>query len=799
MEDNTPIQFQAEITQLMDIIVNNFYSNKDVFLRELISNASDAIDKAKFTRISQDINTSTDDHHIRISTNKEDNIITIEDTGIGMSRDDLINNLGTIAKSGTKHFFDNTDKSKPQNNVDLIGQFGMGFYSAYLVADRVKVITKKRDTEAYIWESDAKNAFSLSKFNESISEGTRIELHLKEDMKEYLDNENLKNIVMKHSQFINHPIQLYTEKTREVPVSEPVVSEPVESEPVESEPVESESVVSEPVVSEPVVSEPVVSDPVVPEPVVPEPVVSEPVVSEPVVSEPVVSEPVECDDTTDQPKGKVEEVDEEENDQPKGKVEEVDDEEDETPKTETETYYEWDKINKEEPIWIKNKADVSEDEYKSFYKTISDDFEDALSHNHFSIEGQVNVKGLLFIPKRKPFDMFQNKTNKCKIKLYVKRVLITDDMSDIIPEWLHFVNGVVDCEDLPLNVSREMLQKTKTMNIIKKTIIKKCIELIQNISENEDNYKILYENFSKNIKLGVHEDTNNRNKLISLLRYPTNLSQTGINLDKYIEDIDDSRKEIYYIIGENLQSVISSPFLEKLNKNKKAVLLMTDPLDEYVMQTVKDYNGYSLASITKESLKLEEVEDNNYDLLCKKMKELLGERVEKVKLGSRIIDSPSCLVTTDFGWTANMERIMNAQTLGDNSASSYMKSKKIMEINKDHKVIKELNKKISSDENDPLIKSLTEILYDVSCMRSGFNIENSSGFSDRLIRMIELGLNLDDQSDEEDTQSTDDNDTCEKQDTQSTDDNDTCEKQDTQRDQDDKPSDEELDELDELD
>ena len=343
----------------------------------------------------------------------------------------------------------------------------------------------------------------------------------------------------------------------------------------------------------------------------------------------------------------------------------------------------------------------------------------------------------------------QNKDTK-KIKLFVRRVLISDDLKDIIPDWLSFVCGVIDCDDLPLNVSREMLQDSSIMQTIKKNLVKKCIDLVSEVAEDDEKYKTFYKNFSNSLKLGVHEDDKNRDKLVKLLRFNSSTHESELrSLDQYIESMTEEQKDIYYITGENLNMVQNSPFIEQLSKKNREVLYMTDTIDEYIMQHIKEYESKKLVCITKENLELDSnVDIKEYEKLCSKIKEILSDKVENVKISNRIVDSPSCLVTSDTGWSANMERIMNAQALGNNDMHGYMKSKKIMELNADHKIIKELNKRVNIDDNDKVIRQLSELLYDLSLIRSGFTVENSKLFASRLTRMIELGLCLDDEEEE---------------------------------------------------
>ncbi|CAN7139630.1 hypothetical protein BRARA_J00788 [Brassica rapa] len=570
---------------------------------------------------------------------------SLSSTGIGMTKADLVNNLGTIARSGTKEFMEALQAGA---DVSMIGHFGVGFYSSYLVAEKVIVTTKHNDDEQYVWESQAGGSFTVTRDvdGEPLGRGTKITLFLKEDQE--------------------------------------------------------------------------------------------------------ISDDEDEDEAKKETEGEVEEVDEEKEKDGKKK------------KKIKEVSHEWELINKQKPIWLRKPEEISKDEYASFYKSLTNNWEDHLAVKHFAVEGQLEFKVLLFVPKRAPFNLFDTRKKLNNIKLYVRRVFIMDNCEELIPEYLSFVKGVVDSDDLPLNISRETLQQNKILKVIRKNLVKKCLEMFNEIAEKKEDYNKFYDTFSKNLKLGIHEDSQNRSKIADLLRYHSTKSADEMtSLKDYVTRMKEGQKDIFYITGESKKAVENSPFLEKLKKRGYEVLYMVDAIDEYAVGKLKKYDGKKLVSATKEGLKLEdeteeekkkkEEKKKSFENLCKTIKDILGDKVEKVVVSDRIVYSPCCLVTGEYGWTANMENIMKAKALRDSSMSGYMSSKKTMEINPDNGIMEELRKRAEVDKNDNSVKDLVMLLFETALLTSGFSLDEPNTFAARIHRMLKLGLSIDeDENVEED-------------------------------------------------
>ncbi|KAJ9165958.1 hypothetical protein P3X46_020768 [Hevea brasiliensis] len=694
-------EFQAEVSRLMDIIINSLYSNKDIFLRELISNASDALDKIRFLALTdkevlgEGDNTKLD---IQIKLDKQNKILSIRDRGIGMTKEDLIKNLGTIAKSGTSAF---VEKMQTSGDLNLIGQFGVGFYSVYLVADYVEVISKHNDDKQHVWESKADGAFAISEdtWNEPLGRGTEIRLHLRDEAGEYLEESKLKELVKKYSEFINFPIYLWASKEVdvEVPADEDESSD--EEEKSESSSEEEEE-----------------------------------------------SEKGEDEDTEDKPKTK--------------KVKE--------------TTYEWELLNDVKAIWLRNPKEVTDEEYTKFYHSLAKDFGDEkpLAWSHFTAEGDVEFKAVLFVPPKAPHDLYESyyNANKSNLKLYVRRVFISDEFDELLPKYLNFLKGLVDSDTLPLNVSREMLQQHSSLKTIKKKLIRKALDMIRRIADEDpdeakdkDNkdvenssddekkgqYAKFWNEFGKSIKLGIIEDAANRNRLAKLLRFESTKSDGKLtSLDQYISRMKPGQKDIFYITGPNKEQLEKSPFLERLKKKGYEVIFFMDPVDEYLMQYLMDYEDKKFQNVSKEGLKLgkdskdKELKESFKELTKWWKGALASENVDDVKISNRLDNTPCVVVTSKYGWSANMERIMQSQTLTDASKQAYMRGKRVLEINPRHPIIKELRERVVKDPEDENVKQTAHLIYQTALMESGFMLQDPKDFASRIYSSVKSSLNI---------------------------------------------------------
>ncbi|KAH8306434.1 hypothetical protein KR018_011451, partial [Drosophila ironensis] len=690
--------FQTEVNRMMKLIINSLYRNKEIFLRELISNASDAIDKIRLLALTsaKELD-SNPELHIRIKADKENKALHISDSGIGMTYQDLINNLGTIAKSGTADFLakmQDPSKAEGTDLNDMIGQFGVGFYSAFLVADRVVVTTKHNDDKQYIWESDA-NSFTITEDprGDTLKRGSVISLYLKEEAQDFLEQETVRELIRKYSQFINFPILMWSSKTvdEEVPIEE-------EAKPEKTE-----------------------------------------------------------DDVEDED----------------AKVEEAAD--DDKPKTKkvSKTTWDWQLINDSKPIWTRKPSEVTEDEYTSFYKSLTKDSSEPLTQTHFIAEGEVTFKSLLYVPKVQPSESFNRYGTKSdNIKLYVRRVFITDEFNDMMPNYLNFIRGVVDSDDLPLNVSRETLQQHKLIKVIKKKLVRKVLDMLKKIDK--EAYEKFWKEFSTNIKLGVMEDPSNRSRLAKLLRFQTSNGKGVTSLAEYTERMKSKQDHIYYIAGANRAEVEKSPFVERLLSKGYEVLYLVEAVDEYCISALPEFDGKKFQNVAKEGFQLNESEKskknfaeltNIFEPLVKWLNDVaLKDLIAKAQVSERLSNSPCALVASVFGWTGNMERLAmsNAhQKSDDPQRTYYLNQKKTLEINPRHPLMRELLRRVEADEADDTAKDMALMMFRTATLRSGYMLQETAQFADSIEQMMrqtlgiseteQIELDDDDEEDAEDT------------------------------------------------
>ncbi|CAN6477434.1 unnamed protein product [Victoria cruziana] len=662
-------EYQAEVSRLLDLIVHSLYSHKEVFLRELVSNASDALDKLRFLSVTEpSLLGDAGELEIRIRPDSDQGTITIRDTGIGMTREELIDCLGTIAQSGTARFLqalkDNKDVGADNG---LIGQFGVGFYSAFLVAEKVVVSTKSpKSDKQYVWEAVAdSNSYEIREETDpekGLKRGTEITLYLRDDDKyEFSDPARIQGLVKNYSQFVSFPIYTWQEKSRTVEAKE-------EEEPKEGE------------------------------------------------------EP-----------------------QPEG-------ERKKKKKTVTEKYWDWELTNETKPIWMRNAKEVEKDEYNEFYKKTFNEFLDPLGYTHFTTEGEVEFRSILYIPGMAPLNNEEVMNPKTKnIRLYVKRVFISDDFDgELFPRYLSFIKGVVDSNDLPLNVSREILQESRIVRIMRKRLVRKTFDMIQDISEseNKEDYKKFWENFGKFLKLGCIEDSGNHKRITPLLRFYSSKSEEElISLDDYIDNMAENQKAIYYIASDSLKSAKTAPFLEKLVQKNIEVLCLVEPIDEVAIQNLQTYKEKKFVDISKEDLELGDEDEvmeretmQEFTALCDWIKQQLGDKVAKVQISKRLSSSPCVLVSGKFGWSANMERLMRAQTLGDTSSLEFMRGRRILEINPDHPIIKDLNAACKDSPDDAEARRAVDLLYDTALISSGFTPDSPAELGNKIYGMMAMAL-----------------------------------------------------------
>jgi len=714
-------EFQAEVNRLMDIIINSLYTDKNVFIRELISNAADALEKARFHSVQDEsFLGDTKDLEVKVEHDKDAKTISIIDTGVGMSKADLINNLGTVAKSGTTNFLEAMADGADAN---LIGQFGVGFYSAFLVADKVSVTSKCNDDPVqHVWESSADASFTVvdDPRGNTLGRGTRVTLHLKEDAHDYLSEDKLKESSKKYSQFIQFPIYVKVKKE-------------------------------------------------------------------------VDADADEEDDDDDK------EDDEEKKDDVETKDDDEKEEEEEEKKAPAKkTVFEWEQVNTQKAIWLRAKEDVTEEEYNEFYKSISKDYLDPLAYSHFNAEGEIEFKSVLFLPKKAPFDMMDNYwTKRSEVKLYVRRVLVAEKFEELLPRYLNFVRGVVDSDDLPLNVSREQLQQNKIMKVISKKLVRKVLELMKKLAkedesgEDEDEEKDddeekeekekeekkektdedspwskFYKEFNKNLKMGCYEDDSNRSKLSKLLRFASTKSEEGkdISLDKYLDRMQESQESIYYMSGESIDTMKKSPSLQIFLKKDLEVLMLSDHLDEPCIQKLADYEGKKFVSIQKADVKLDETEEEKkkfskikdmYKPLTDWWKEKLtdltekgamkdaGVKIEAVSLSKRLTNSPVVVVTSQFGYSAQQEKIMKAQAFQNKEQIGMMSGRKTLEINPSHPVVVDLLEKVKADKENAAAIDTALVLFQTALIESGYDIADPSALVNRVYRLMSKELGVD--------------------------------------------------------
>ncbi|HIG40523.1 MAG: molecular chaperone HtpG [bacterium] len=634
--------FQSEAKQLLHLMIHSLYSNKEIFLRELISNASDAIDKLRFESLSNaELLGDDTDFRIRIDVDSEANTITITDNGVGMTRDDAISHLGTIAKSGTSQFLE-TLTGDQQKDAQLIGQFGVGFYSTFIVADKVIVESRAASTgvdEAVRWISTGEAEFDIESI-EREERGTSVIVHLKADEKEFLDDWRVKSIVKKYADHISVPVQM--------------LEQPL---------------------------------------------------------------PVSNDD-------------EGEDDQVKG----------EGAKDKDQPVPEYQTVNAAKALWSRSRSDISDEEYQEFYKHVSHDFQDALSWSHNKVEGKLDYTSLIYIPSKAPFDMWQRETPR-GLKLYVQRVFIMDEAEQFLPLYLRFIKGVVDSNDLSLNVSREILQKDPAIESMRNALTKRTLDSLEKMAKNDaEKYQLFWGEFGQVLKEGPAEDFGNKEKIAKLLRFSTTSSKSEVqdqSLDDYLGRLQEGQEKIYYVAAENYLTAKNSPHLEVFNKKGIEVLILSNRIDEWLMSHLMEFDGKQFQDVAKGALDLGDLDDeetkkenekveNEFKSLIERVKEVVDDSVEEVRITHRLTDSPACLVVNDDEMGMQMRRIL------ESAGQEVPKTQRVFEINPLHPLVSKLNDETDMDR----FKDLTLVLYDQAILAEGSHLEEPAGYVQRLNKLL---------------------------------------------------------------
>ena len=625
-------EFKTEIKQLLNLIINSLYSNKEIFLRELISNASDAIDKLRFkAQTDEGLLGNDGEFKIEIERDAVKNTLTVEDNGIGMTYDEVLENIGTIAKSGTNDFLEAMKQLNKEATLtpELIGQFGVGFYSSFIVADKITLLTKSANGDPAVrWESHGDGEFTITEAEKS-GRGTIITLELKkkeEDDPDFTDEWTIRNIVKQHSDFVAYPIVMDVEKDEPIPENE------------------------------------------------------------------------QLKDKDGKPIGET-----------------------------TRKVIKEETLNSMKAIWTKNKADVTDKEHEEFYQHISHDWNPPLEKLHLKLEGTIEYTALLYLPTKAPFDIF-NPESKHGVRLYCKRVFIMDDCKELMPEYFRFVKGVVDTPDLNLNVSREILQQDRLVRNIRRNLVKKLIDLLNNMEQ--DKYEKFWEEFGAVIKVGVHSDFENKNKIADLLRYKTTKSDgKWKSLQQYVEGMPPDQKEIYYITGENMTALINSPLLEQLKSKDFEVLLMTDPIDEWVTQALNEYDGKKLRSAEKGDLDIDKVDEekkDKYETLFKHIRVQLEDTIKEVRPSTRLTDSVACLSGDTYDMSGYMEKILKS------TGQQVPENKRALELNMVHPVMEKIRGMFDADKDDPKLADYIQLLLDLAVIGEGGKVDDPSNFSKKI-------------------------------------------------------------------